>query len=65
MNGIQIDQPKEVIAINKNTSRGFIPEIYDISIVKLKDVLFVQLGSSPNPKPKPWFWTKATTKLTS
>ena len=25
---------------------------------------FVQLGPSPNPKHKPWFWTKANTKVT-
>ena len=24
----------------------------------------VQLGPSPNTKPKPWFWTKANTKFT-
>jgi hypothetical protein len=55
MNGMPIDRPCcspkshqsiEVIALNKNTSivGGLIPEFYDISIVKLKDILVTSCG---------------------
>ena len=32
--------------------------------INLCSSIFVQLGPSPNTKPKPGFWTKAKTKLT-
>jgi hypothetical protein len=55
MTGMTIDRhccsPKshqsiEVIALNKNTSiiGGFIPEYFDISTIKIKDILVTNCG---------------------
>ena len=55
MDGMTIDQPCcspkshqsiEVISLNKNTSiiGGFIPEFYDISTIKIKDILVTSCG---------------------
>ena len=41
-----------------------IPEDWSFVIDFEKIVYVVQLGPKPNLKPKPWFWTKANTKVT-